>query len=118
MTVSSGALSQRLALRLGNADISSELVMQAFENALEAEPEIAQAARADILAVFDRDPACNRYIEPLLYFKGFQALQTYRMAHRLWLHRVARTSPIISRAGHQSYSPPTFTPTPGSAAAS
>jgi serine O-acetyltransferase len=78
------ALSQRLALRLGNADISSELVMQAFEDALEAEPEIAQAARVDILAVYDRDPACNRYIEPLLYFKGYQALQTYRMAHRLW----------------------------------
>jgi serine O-acetyltransferase len=78
------ALSQRLALRLGNADISSELVMQAFEDALEAEPEIAQAARADMLAVYDRDPACNRYIEPLLYFKGYQALQTYRMAHRLW----------------------------------
>ena len=38
----------------------------------------------DIYSVFDRDPACDRYIEPLLYFKGFQALQTYRMAHRLF----------------------------------
>lgn len=79
------ALSHRLAQRLGNADLGAGLVLQAFEDALEAEPEIGAAARADILAVYDRDPACNRYIEPLLYFKGFQALQTYRMAHRLWI---------------------------------
>ena len=80
------ALSQRLALRLGNADISSELVMQAFEDALEADPAIAQAARADILAFYDRDPACDRYIEPVLYFKGFHAIQTHRLAHWLWKH--------------------------------
>lgn len=78
------ALCRRLAQRLGNADIGGELIVQAFEDALEEEPEIGLAARADILATFDRDPACDRYIEPMLYFKGFQALQTYRMAHRLW----------------------------------
>jgi serine O-acetyltransferase len=59
-------------------------VLQAFEDALEAEPDIGNAARADIIAVYDRDPACHRFIEPLFYFKGFQALQAYRMAHRLW----------------------------------
>ena len=37
-----------------------------------------------IAAVFDRDPACHRYIEPVLYFKGFQALQVHRLAHWLW----------------------------------
>src|SRR3712207_1094922 len=79
------ALAHRIALRLGNADIGSELVVQAFEDAMEADPEIGAAARADIVAVHDRDPACHRYLEPLLYFKGFQALQTYRMAHQLWL---------------------------------
>ena len=78
------ALCHRLAQRLGNADIDAGLVRQAFEDAIEAEPDIGAAARADIVAVHDRDPACNRFIEPLLYFKGFQALQTYRMAHRLW----------------------------------
>ena len=78
------ALCHRLAQRLGNADIDAGLVRQAFEDALEAEPDIGAAARADIVAVHDRDPACNRFIEPLLYFKGFQAMQTHRMAHRLW----------------------------------
>jgi serine O-acetyltransferase len=79
------ALVHRLAQRLGTADISADQVIKAFEDAMEAEPDIAQAARADILATYDRDPACTRYIEPLLYFKGYQSLQTYRMAHRLYL---------------------------------
>jgi serine O-acetyltransferase len=78
------ALTHRLAQRLTNADISAELIIQAFEDALEAEPEIGISARADVLAVYDRDPACHRYVEPFLYFKGFQALETYRMAHELW----------------------------------
>ena len=77
------ALCHRLAQRLGNADVAGDVIVQAFESALAAEPDIALAARADIVATFDRDPACSRYIEPLLYFKGFQAVQTYRMAHRL-----------------------------------
>jgi serine O-acetyltransferase len=79
------ALAHRLAQRLGNADLGADLVVQAFENALDAEPEIGFAARADIMATFERDPACHRYVDPLLYFKGFQAIQIHRMAHRLWL---------------------------------
>jgi len=78
------ALSYRLALRLGNADIGSDLILRAFNDAIEADPEIGLAARADIIATFDRDPACHRQIDPLLYFKGYQAIQTQRLAHRLW----------------------------------
>ena len=78
------ALIHRLAARLGNADLGADLVVQAFADALEADPEIGHAARADIIATFDRDPACHRYVDPLLYFKGYQSIQTHRMAHRLW----------------------------------
>lgn len=78
------ALAHRLAQRLGNADIGADLIVHAFRDAIEAEPEIGHAARADIIATFDRDPACDRYIDPLLYFKGYQAIQTHRMAHALW----------------------------------
>ena len=42
------------------------------------------ALRADLVAVYDRDPACTRFIEPVLYFKGFHAIQTHRLAH--WLY--------------------------------
>jgi serine O-acetyltransferase len=78
------ALVHRLAQRLGNADLGSDTVVKAFQDALEADPDIGHAARADMVATFDRDPACHRYIDPLLYFKGYQALQTHRIAHRLW----------------------------------
>ena len=47
-------------------------------------PAIGEIFRADIVAMFDRDPATNRYIEPVLYFKGFHAIQTHRLAHWLW----------------------------------
>jgi serine O-acetyltransferase len=78
------ALVHRLAQRLGNADLGSDAVVNAFMDALAEEPAIGDAARADLTATHDRDPACHRYIDPLLYFKGYQALQTHRMAHRLW----------------------------------
>jgi serine O-acetyltransferase len=78
------ALVHRLAQRLGNADLGSDAVVNAFMDALSSDPEIGHAARADMSATFDRDPACHRFIDPLLYFKGYQALQTHRMAHRLW----------------------------------
>jgi serine O-acetyltransferase len=77
------AVMHRLAQRMANA-LPAELIQQAFQDAFDADPTIGDAARADIVAVHDRDPACNRYLEPLLYFKGFQAIQTHRMAHQLW----------------------------------
>jgi serine O-acetyltransferase len=49
-----------------------------------AEPAYREALRADIGAVLDRDPACSRVIEPVLYFKGFHAIETHRLAHWLW----------------------------------
>ncbi len=78
------ALIHRLAQRLGGADLGADAIISSFSDAIAAEPEIGHAARADIIATFDRDPACHRYIDPLLYFKGWQALQSHRMAHRLW----------------------------------
>jgi serine O-acetyltransferase len=78
------AIVQRIASRLDHSDMPATLIAQAFGKALEADPSIAAAFRADIAAVIDRDPAANRYIEPILYFKGFHALQTHRLAHWLW----------------------------------
>jgi serine O-acetyltransferase len=51
---------------------------------LRDKPELGEFFRADLQAVYDRDPACTRYLEPLLYFKGFHALVTHRFAHVLW----------------------------------
>jgi serine O-acetyltransferase len=78
------AVVHRIAERLGHPDVSGELIRQAYTNALDADPTIATAFRADIVATVDRDPAASRYIEPVLYFKGFHAIQTHRLAHWLW----------------------------------
>ena len=61
-----------------------ELIRQTFAQILEDAPALGEAFRADLAAVVDRDPACQRAVDPLLYFKGFHALQTYRFAHALW----------------------------------
>lgn len=78
------AICHRLAQRLNHADVDAGLIGQIFSDVLKGRPQIANCFRADLAAVFDRDPACHRYIEPLLYFKGFHALVTHRFAHALW----------------------------------
>ena len=77
-------IAHRISKRLDHAAVSGAHVRRAFEDAFADDNSIREALRVDIAAVFDRDPACNRYIEPLLYFKGFHALQTHRLAHWLW----------------------------------
>ena len=78
------AVGHRLAQRLNHSDVDAGLIGQTFNDVIAANPHIGQTFRADLAAVYDRDPACHRYIEPLLYFKGFHALVTHRFAHALW----------------------------------
>jgi serine O-acetyltransferase len=82
------AIIHRIAQRLDNHVVSAEVIRCAFKDALGDDPAIATGMRVDLMAVYDRDPACNRTIEPILYFKGFHALQTHRLAH--WLHEQGR----------------------------
>src|SRR5437868_6741657 len=74
----------RVTERLDHPEVSAELIRQAYADALESDPAIGLAFRADIVATVDRDPATNRFLEPVLYFKGFHAIQTHRLAHWLW----------------------------------
>ncbi len=78
----------RVAERLDHSALSGDLIRQAFEDALRDEPDLGHAFRADLVAVYDRDPATSRFIDPLLYFKGFHAIQTHRLAH--WLYKKGR----------------------------
>jgi serine O-acetyltransferase len=78
------AVVHRVAERLDSPEVSAEMIRQAYADALEAEPATGAAFRADIVATVDRDPATNRFLEPVLYFKGFHAIQTHRLAHWLW----------------------------------
>jgi serine O-acetyltransferase len=78
------AVIHRVSSRLGHAAVSSDIIEQIFLEAVEQDASIGAAFRADINAVLDRDPVVTRAVEPVLYFKGFHAIQTHRLAHWLW----------------------------------
>ncbi|WP_455271791.1 serine O-acetyltransferase [Rhizobium herbae] len=73
----------RICERLDHPDLQANLLRQTFAEMLEDWPEWGSILRVDIQAVYDRDPACTRFLEAILYFKGFHAIQTHRLAH--WL---------------------------------
>lgn len=81
------AVVRRIAARLGASAIEAETIADAFMQAADDDETIAAAFRADLVACVERDPACGRMIEPLLYFKGFHAIQSARLAHALWRGR-------------------------------
>ncbi len=78
------AICHRLAQRLMHADVDAGLLYDTFDELLSQDPKLGEIFRADLIAVRERDPACDRLIEPLLYFKGFHGLQVHRFAHLLW----------------------------------
>jgi serine O-acetyltransferase len=73
-----------LANRLSSPAMISTQIQSLILQALEQDASIGQKLRADIMAVRDRDPACTCLPDVFLYFKGFHALQTYRVANVLW----------------------------------
>jgi len=82
------ALAHRISDRLDSPAFDGDLIKRAFDEMLESDHNYPVALRADLVAVYDRDPAVSRFIEPVLYFKGFHAIQTHRLAH--WLHGIGR----------------------------
>ncbi len=78
-----GAVIHRVAERLDHGDAPSSLIRQAYEDVVSRDSSIGEAFPRRHHRGADRDPACLRLMEPLLYFKGFHALQAYRLAHAL-----------------------------------
>lgn len=78
------ALSFHLASKMDSITLPAATLRDLIDEAFRSDRSIGEAFREDILAVRTRDAACNRYATPLLYFKGFQAIQAYRVAHYFW----------------------------------
>ena len=74
----------RVAARLENAAVTGENMTRNYRALLKEQPELENVFVADLEAVLERDPACTRLIEPFLYFKGFVAIEGYRLAHSMW----------------------------------
>eukprot|EP00879_Flechtneria_rotunda_P003074 GHRR01003294.1.p1 GENE.GHRR01003294.1~~GHRR01003294.1.p1 ORF type:complete len:377 (+),score=96.05 GHRR01003294.1:359-1489(+) len=73
-----------LANKLASPTLYSTQLVKIIEDCYYEDRAIVDAAMADMQAVLDRDPACDKYTQCLLYFKGYQAIQCQRIAHHLW----------------------------------
>lgn len=78
------ALSYRIAEKLAAPEMPALLIREICDAAYADQPQIGVSARADIIAVRERDPFCDRMVQPLMFFKGFLGIQAYRVAHWLW----------------------------------
>ena len=81
------AISYFLAVKLASHYLGAVSLRDVFYECLAAAEEVQEAVRRDLCAVIERDPAARSLVQPFLYFKGFHALQSYRIAHWLWLEQ-------------------------------
>ena len=79
-------LAFHLSSKLASSTMDARALYETFLHILANHSEIVAATVADIAACYDRDPACDQYSLPLLYFKGFHAIQSHRINHCLWLN--------------------------------
>lgn len=78
------ALAFVLANKLRSNVLLDSQLLELFSAQYRKDSTLVRQAQADLQAVIDRDPACDKYLQILLFFKGFQAVQAHRVAHALW----------------------------------
>lgn len=78
------ALSFLLAGKLSGPSLQPMLMREMIDEVLKENPLMSDQFKTDLLAIYKRDPAAYNLLEPFLHFKGFHALQSYRVAHNLW----------------------------------
>ena len=69
------ALAYRISTKLASSEMSEQILREICDEAYGEDESLAMSARADIVAVYDRDPECHRFLQPILFVKGFQAVQ-------------------------------------------
>ncbi|MBR2124648.1 MAG: serine O-acetyltransferase [Acetobacter sp.] len=97
------ALAALLGRKLGDHSVAVDALTELVQECFEADPDIVCAAAADLSAIRERDAACTDFITPFLFFKGYHAIQCYRVAHWLWrqnrkhlaLHLQSRASELF-----------------------
>jgi serine O-acetyltransferase len=80
------ALGVRLARKLAREDMTREELAPLLAGIFQGEVHLVESAARDLRAIVERDPACDSPLQPLLFFKGFMAISTYRVSHHLWTH--------------------------------
>ena len=90
----SDALARLLSERLASGELTSDVLVGLLRGEL-APPAVATSIARDLLATTERDPASHGLINPLLNYKGFHALVTYRAAHALWCQQRQHLASIL-----------------------
>ncbi len=93
----------RLARKLSRRDMGRDDLEPLIRTILKANPMIVECMAADLQAIVDRDAACHNALEPLLFFKGFHALATYRVAHQLWLEGRHMLALLFQSVGSEAF---------------
>ena len=96
-------IASHLAEKMGNAEIGAAALGEVFKEGLVNNPDLGETLRADIIAHYDRDPACRSYLDPVLYYKGFLALQAYRAAHWMINHDRRATALYIQNRASEVF---------------
>ncbi|KAI3991589.1 hypothetical protein MKX01_001056 [Papaver californicum] len=78
------SLANQLAMKLSNSNLQTNILYEIFLGSFNEDEEIRKSIRFDLIAVKERDPACISYVHCILNFKGFLAIQTHRIAQKLW----------------------------------
>lgn len=78
------AIAARLSRKLAREDMAREELLPLWIEILNAHPELVNSMAYDLIAIKERDPACTALIQPLMFYKGFKAISTYRVSNQLW----------------------------------
>ena len=73
-----------LASKLNSDALSSSNIKEFILEAYMSCEDIENSLREDLIYFVKNDPACKYYSTPILFYKGYQGLATYRAANCLW----------------------------------
>ncbi|MGD1979393.1 MAG: serine O-acetyltransferase [Akkermansiaceae bacterium] len=78
------SIAARLSRKLAREDMTREEILPLLQEILLDHPDLICCMVCDLLAIHERDPACLSLIQPLLFYKGFLAMATYRLGNQMW----------------------------------
>src|SRR4051812_16462470 len=78
------SLARILSAKFATADVPAKSLNGVFLSVYQTTPNLEPAAQHDLISVMRHDPAAHDFITPFLFFKGYHALQGYRIANFLW----------------------------------
>ena len=78
------ALSHNIAAKICNSDFELSHFVSILQKQISKFPYICDYAVDDLVAFYERDPACHWFYQPFLFYKGFIALQVHRIGNALY----------------------------------